>query len=242
MANFVSNTLIVKGTKKQVNYFLSKGGFHEINDFNNADEVSRVFEDASLSSWLPMPQTFKDYDTTNPMMSEDTWNNNEMRRLHGGEFQYKEHNTYEEYVRGYKEAAAEQKTYYGVVGWYSYNIKTLGTKWDAPMEINTEETFEDEDNVTLYFDFDTAWSMPMAWFEFLCRKFYDLRFFIYGSEESGVLFQYFSNVTGNLDDVYLCFGQLKLQGYYTMNDDFIQGNIEKANVFKEKFLDFAQDN
>lgn len=241
MPNYVSNTLIIKGTKEQVNYFVTKGGFQPIDNFNNIEEVAKKLDDAYMRSWLPMPQTFVDYDTTNPMLSKDTWNE---RTLHEmvGDVSYKEHNTYEEYVRGYKEAIAEQKATYREVGWYKYNLKTLGTKWDCPMSVNTEETFEEAGEVTLYFDFDTAWSMPMEWFEFLCRKFYDLRFFIYGAEESGLFYKFYSNVTGNEDNLYYCLGELRVQEVDEENEEACARTWDKIDSFKSKFLDFAQDN
>lgn len=241
MPNYVSNTFIVKGTKEQVNYFLSKGGFQTISDFNNQDAVAMALDNARLRSWLPLPQTFLDYDTTNTILSIERWRDKMYHKMLG-DVEYKEDNTYDEYVRGYKEAKAEQKAIYGAVGWYQYNLKTLGTKWDAQIEVNTEETFEGNNNVTMYFDFDTAWYMPMKWFEFLCGKFYDLKFYIYGAEESGAFFRYYSNAIKNEDNTYQCIEELVLEKIDWEDEEAWIVNNDKVEAFRESFFDFVQNN
>lgn len=241
MPNWVSNTFIVKGNKKQINYFLSKGNIKPINNFNDAEEVSKKLDKISLRSWLPLPQTFNDYDTTNQMLDKDHWNDKMYHEL-TGEVSYKIDNTYEEYVRGYKEAAADQFGMYQTVGWYQYNINTLGVKWNARMEINTEETFEDNDNVILYFDVDTAWNMPMVWFDFMCRKFYYLKFFIYGMEEAGCFVKAYSNI---IKDEYSSYSIIDKIDYETLSKEFeasYQLTMDKIDIFKNKFLDYVIDN
>ena len=66
------------------------------------------------------------------------------------------------YADKFPEAVKEQKLDYGVVGWYDYNHKTLGTKWNFELkEPRLEKLKNDKYRIT--FDCDTAWAYPGAW-------------------------------------------------------------------------------
>lgn len=241
MPNWVSNTFIIKGNKKEVNYFLSKGNIETITDFNDGTELTKKLENVSLRSWLPLPQIFEDYNTTNQILSKDHWDDKMYHEL-TGDVSYKTDNSYEDYVRGYKEAAADQYGIYRIVGWYNYNMATLGVKWDARMEVNTENSFEDNDNVTLYFEFESAWDMPLVWFDFMCRKFYYLKFFIYGMEESGIFVKAYSNV---IKDEYSSYSLIDEMDCEALSEEFeisYQSAMTKIDTFKEKFMDYVTKN
>lgn len=80
-------------------------------------------------------------------------------------------------AKDYPEAAKFQQTYYGAVGWYDYNLLTLGTKWNAELE------GFDGDEKTIRFTCNTAWSQPTIWFEWVAETF-DLKVFGMFTEEA----------------------------------------------------------
>ena len=46
--------------------------------------------------------------------------------------------------------------------WYGWNVNNWGTKWDV-----TPHDWEQEDDNTIYINFDSAWSPPISLYEFL---------------------------------------------------------------------------
>lgn len=109
-----------------------------------------------LRTFLPMPDTFMLYDTTN-------------------------------YPDKFEEATKEQRRKYGVVGWYDYNLMTLGTKWDAELAIESSHSVDG--TATIVFFCETAWSYPEAWMRALGEK-YGLQSFILTKEEGGFYYFY----------------------------------------------------
>lgn len=76
------------------------------------------------------------------------------------------------YPENFKEEAQKQETDYGVVGWYHYNILTLGTKWNAELTNCSLYPFdEDEYQYHLDFHIQTPWSFPYAWCKSIKEKF-----------------------------------------------------------------------
>jgi Ferredoxin-like domain in Api92-like protein len=62
---------------------------------------------------------------------------------------------------------------YGANNWYDWSIKNWGTKWEA--QIMYTSGLEDTDDNTLVVDFDTAWSPPTKFFDYLANEFPDTK-------------------------------------------------------------------
>lgn len=159
MPNWVKNTVALKGTKQQMTKL-----FSQVADVKTWEDVENKIDNLELTmrSFLPMPQTFLDWDTTNDMEKFE-W-------FCEGKNQPEEElrKEYENYVRGYKEACEHQQEFYGCVGWYEYNRKTLGCKWDANLEnITIADELEKDDIVIVYFSLETAWSIPIPFLQHL---------------------------------------------------------------------------
>lgn len=142
MPNWCSNSLQIRGNKEDVFSLFQKIGFkgkttQELQDYCDNTEIT-------LRSWYSMPQTFIDWDTTNDPRYPD-----------------------EEYLQGYKEAKKYQQKHYGCVGWYDYNMKTLGVKWDA--ELYTWDINEHENELIVDSEVDTPWSYPDEWFKSMVK-------------------------------------------------------------------------
>lgn len=159
MPNWSFNYIALKSDKKTINSFIRFGlqniGIEPQEDLNKNFELlleQAKKENVTLRTFLPMPETFKKYDTTN--CPEE-----------------------------YPEQASYQKGFYGAVGWYDYNILTLGTKWNTEMQDIELNEYNDED-CRFYFYSKTAWVYPEAWCFNMKRIFPNLKIYMSAVEES----------------------------------------------------------
>ena len=76
----------------------------------------------------------------------------------------------------------EFKKKFGADNWYNWQIANWGTKWD----IDTDNLQEEE--TSLFYVFETAYSPPVAWLEKVCEMFPKLEFTL-NYEEGGNGFQ-----------------------------------------------------
>lgn len=163
MPNWTYNTIAITGNKDAIKKF-------------KADAVKREDGTLSLSSWMPIPETFLKYDTTNHPNGEglkvgDKWWDG--LGSHGDEV------VTEELIEELKKATAEQREKYGVVGWYDYNKMAFGCKWDS------EVTIEDEDDTFINLSTETPWSAPHNWLRTLSKNYPELTFGLHADYEDG---------------------------------------------------------
>ena len=86
-------------------------------------------------------------------------------------------------TRGITEKMQQEfKKKFGADNWYDWQIANWGTKW----EIETDNLQEEE--TSLFYVFDTAWSPPTNWLEKVCTMFPKLEFTL-NYEEGGCGFQ-----------------------------------------------------
>ena len=159
MPNWVKNTVALKGTKQQMTKL-----FSQVADVKTWEDVENKIDNLELTmrSFLPMPQTFLDWDTTNSMKKFEWFC--EGKNQSQEELQQE----YLKYVRGYREACELQQKIYGCVGWYDYNYKTLGCKWNAELlDLTIADDLEKDDIVIVYFSVKTAWSRPIPFLQHL---------------------------------------------------------------------------
>lgn len=161
MPNWTYNTITVRGSKEDLNKMM-----------NDAEKTDGVL---NLSSWFPVPETFKKYDTTNHpdgkglKVGDDWWDG---LGSHEGKVT-------EELIEEFKQATKEQREKYGVVGWYDYNCKMYGCKWNS--ELNIEEQYDEEIVLTA----DTPWSAPDNWLRRMSAKYPNLVFNNHAEYEEG---------------------------------------------------------
>ena len=67
-------------------------------------------------------------------------------------------------------------------GWYDWNVRNWGTKWDA---CNAEMTNDDPTSGSLGYRFDTAWSPAEGAFQAMVAQHPELSFEFYNEEEQG---------------------------------------------------------
>ena len=209
MPNYSYNTIAIKGGKTAVLNFLndglkSKGS--SVEELNKTTEL--LLEGLSMRSWMPMPQTFIDYDTTNNLpdlvsmiifhsgdgdiLARNFPNDIEDIRKQNisADLQERLDKFYASYAEEWERAKIEQHEKYGVEGWYNYNIATLGVKWDAELTDFHIEEYEDG-NVLVTFKCETAWNMPLEWLHKIGDRYQTLHIAIYGEEESNSFVGYY---------------------------------------------------
>lgn len=147
-----------------------------------------------------MPDTFKDYDTTNYTAERLR----EMKEKGIKPFSFpKDKELTEEYIEAFAKAEKEQREKYGVVGWYDYNCKYLGTKWDSDMSGGDNLPTVSLDGNSIFFFFDTAWSPAEPAFkrlaEIISENNLDIRLNILVREESDSFMGTYTNDNGPLD-------------------------------------------
>lgn len=88
---------------------------------------------------MPMPQTFKDFDTANTKSKRDAKNYDaepiKVTRNDKGDVisqvfppLFNSDEEYEKYSKEYDDAVKYQQEHYGCVGWFDYNCMSLGCK------------------------------------------------------------------------------------------------------------------
>lgn len=177
MPNWVYNNVRVNGTKEQIlemfNYGLKQDGKEPMTSPDNVINLKLTME-----SYIPMPQTYRDYDTSNKMPSRNAINWSTDKPMFNSDEEY------QQYVENYKKAQTEQLEKYGVIGWYDWRCKNLGCKWDAKFEFGEFEKSLSDNGWTAWFNLETPWSIPFPFYEKISKLFPELEFNIFCEEES----------------------------------------------------------
>ena len=192
MPNWCENDLSINGRKNDVIDFFKKVGFNEkeksLNDFLEQNPLT-------LRSWMPMPETYKTMDTTNAKRQQNKDESDE---------------DYQKYCEEYDAAVKYQDDTYGVVGWYDYNLKTLGTKWDIQInEFEPNCCIGEQSFVT--FSFLTAWCPPDAWLKTLIEEFPKLTFDLSAFEPGNAFTYHLVGSNGAID--------LEMEDTYSPEED-----------------------
>ena len=171
MPNWTYNTIRVEGSKDSLTKFMTDG-------LANAHKPEKEGDNPqlSLSSWIPTPETFLKYDTTNHpdgkgLKVGDKW--------WDGLGDHGDKVVTEELIEEFKQATKEQKEKYGVVGWYDYNVKTFGCKWDSKVNMENDVPWE------IILTADTPWSAPNNWLRTLSKNYPELTFKLHAVYEEG---------------------------------------------------------
>lgn len=206
MPNWSYNTLTIQGKKSDVVAMFSRATTVNEKRYNNEPE-----EVYTLQSFIPMPQTYKDVDTTNSLgcfLSEKKYEmKNTYPELSETKLDEKFNSVVQSLTEQYESARKYQQETYGIVGWRDWNLSNLGTKWDRIFitkkeldDILNACTDEDDDNGCIVeCTFDTAWTPPIAWLEKVVAENPKLFFDMWSDEESGHKW-WFEGSEGELSD------------------------------------------
>lgn len=145
MPNYVANKIVLVGSDEDITKVVEfVKGDNGVFDFNRI---------------VPMPETFRKYDTTN--------HPNGKQLVVGEPIGYEKGAPIvtEELIEEYKRATREQWEKYGVVGWYDWSRRYWGTKWNSCDAMYCGAGV---------FYFDTAWSAPIPVLVALSELFTDV--------------------------------------------------------------------
>ena len=191
MPNWVYNTMSLTETKKGalkefINATLTMDGYDvHVNsgqdwlDKMNKNQLCDNYKGIWLSTFIKRPKTYDLYDTTNYPNGERL---DLGQMIHIGE---QEVIVTDEVIQSFKDATTEQLQKYGTVGWYDWNNKNYGCKWDTCLTEKTPEVNIVDGMESMKLFFDTPWAEPLPIYTFLLNNYpnLDLRIDVY--EEMG---------------------------------------------------------
>lgn len=160
MPNWVYNSMNVNGSKEDLIAFREKAGKARPTGMTSEGvlEYDKA-ENSALSFW-------------NFIEPED-------KALYFGASDYK--------PEGYNDWTMEEKMAYSMKfssnGWYDWNVREWGTKWDAG-SVDLNDSTEDKAPY-LHYSFETAWSIPEPVFHAIVRQHPELSFDFSSEEEQG---------------------------------------------------------
>ena len=162
MPNWVFNTLTIQGPKKQIDYikYRLNEPFTKMHDTWN-------METQELES--------VEYTYDNPVFS--FWNIIRPTDLETYALQ--------------KDPNEDPKVLFSGNNWYDWNVRNWGTKWDVAVSNDDEypDTYMEEadngENKVVYYNFNTAWSVPAPALKKLSAQYPTLLFTLSYEEETG---------------------------------------------------------
>ena len=168
MPNWVSNWVGVSGTEADITAFVEKAGKNyptkhtSWNSETKENETKDAMNEEIFSFWnFIEPEDKKAY-----------WSD-----AHG------------EKPEGYAEWTMEQKMAHDLKfsgnGWYDWNVREWGTKWDASSVDGGEIIADGKGNASTSFSFETAWSIPEPVFRAMVEQHPELSFDFECEEEQG---------------------------------------------------------
>lgn len=244
MPNYVQNRTLIAGTKENVINFLNKvankkATLDKALQWNAEEWFLHILnintkQELTLRSWYRLPKTFKKWDTTNNMLTLE-----QFKRLSKNDGWAEEVilQEYEKYCNGWKNAKNYQVKNYGVYGWYDYNIKTLGCKWDCYVEMFFLEMRNDK--IIIELRIESPWSSPTEWFEKVSLD-YNLLVVNYADEEVG-FFNDAVDFSNNRYIIYDVLEQLRAKGITYDAEDYCEQLEELKDVANEKMYNYLVD-
>lgn len=103
------------------------------------------------------------------------------------------------YPDRFPDAVKEQQKGYGVVGWYDYNCKYFGCKYDCELILTCLVSDSDTGTATLRLECDTPWSPPIEFLERMKEKF-GVNAYI-ASIDEGLNFAIYGEIGGEVEDI-----------------------------------------
>jgi hypothetical protein len=157
MPNWVYNTLSVSGSKETIAEFKELAGRKAPTGFDSETGVLT-------------------YDNKEEVLSFWNFKEPEDKAVYFGASDYK--------PEGYESWTMEERMAHSMKfssdGWYDWNIREWGTKWDA-----CDVDLNDDSETSLGYSFNTAWSIPEPVFVAMVQKFPTLDFEFWSEEEQG---------------------------------------------------------
>lgn len=198
MPNWVNSCFSLQGSKDTIHDFIKLGLTNS--NLETSDDIERDFEklikEATTREVIGKGTDKEARDLTDEIFLS-------MRTFRPSPDTFLKYDT-TNYAEQFKDEADKQLVEYGVVGWYNYNIATLGTKWNAELtECSLRAFDENPDYYRFDFCLETAWSFPIAWCNYIKEKFPDIVIKFSSVEESNCFhcFGFFEEEGENVYDI-----------------------------------------
>lgn len=173
MPNWVYNSMSVSGSQKDLIAFRDKAG-KSYKTYHRG-----VRSQNENGDWTYDDTAINEQENTSPL---SFWNfiEPENKELYFGASDYK--------PEGYDQLSTEEKMSISMEfksdGWYDWNIRNWGTKWDAS-DAEIIDSTDDAKTACLSYTFQTAWSIPEPVFAAMVRQHPELTFDFECEEEQG---------------------------------------------------------
>lgn len=225
MPNWVNSCFSLQGSKDTIHNFIKLGLTNSNLETSNDIEkdFERLLKEATTKTVIGKGTGKEVNDLTNEIFLS-------MRTFRPSPDTFLKYDT-TNYAEIFKDEADKQRAEYGVVGWYDYNIATLGTKWNAGLTDCSLRAFDEKpDYYRFDFCLETAWSFPFAWCKYIKEKFPDIVIKFSAIEES---------------NCFHCFGFVEVEGEdtYDISDAIsaLRENNERIVEAKESELEEKLD-
>ena len=225
MPNWVNSCFSLQGSKDTIHNFIKLGLTNSNLETSNDIEkdFERLLKEATTKTVIGKGTGKEVNDLTNEIFLS-------IRTFRPSPDTFLKYDT-TNYAEIFKDEADKQRAEYGVVGWYDYNIATLGTKWNAGLTDCSLRAFDEKpDYYRFDFCLDTAWSFPFAWCKYIKEKFPDIVIKFSAIEES---------------NCFHCFGFVEVEGEdtYDISDAIsaLRENNERIIEAKESELEEKLD-
>jgi hypothetical protein len=162
MPNWTNNSISIQGPKEVLDKFIADGKPNEDGEY-------------SFNSWIPIPETYRKYDTTNHPDGKGLTVGE-----HVDHFDKDSPIVTEELIEEYKQATKEQAEKYGAVGWYDWRCMYYGCKWDMTFDVMDRTS-----DTNLCIQVDTPWSAPSEFLLTISERYPELSINAYSVYEEG---------------------------------------------------------
>lgn len=177
MPNWVFNSMTVRGSKSDLVAFRDKAG---------KPPASGITEDGVLE--------YKSNDTDTAGLSFWNFVEPKDKSAYFGASEYK--------PEGYDKLSSDEQFAISMKhesdGWYDWNVRNWGTKWDA-CDVEFDDN-TDEKSASLNYNFQTAWSIPEVVFTAMIQQHPELSFGFSCEEEQGWGAEYTSSKDKDSED------------------------------------------
>jgi hypothetical protein len=168
MPNWVDNWVGISGTEADLTAFLEKAGKPYPTKHSNYNPETKEYEQVDATNESP----FSFWNFIEPEDKEAYFGSPSGNK-----------------PEGYEGWTSEQKMAHDLKftgnGWYDWNVRNWGTKWDAN-DVNVDEVVTDgKGNASVSITFNTAWSIPEPIFKAMVEQHQTLSFDFECEEEQG---------------------------------------------------------
>ena len=243
MCNWVDSTISLQGKKESIHNFIKIG--LKNSNLETTEDIEKDFQTLLTKATTKKVKTLNsslEENNVNTIVNEIYLSMRTFRPMPDTFLMYDTTN----FAEQFKVEAKKQKELYGVVGWYDYNIKTLGTKWNADFENCSLRPFNEDPNYyRLDFNIKTAWAFPDRWIDYILVKCPNIKVKCQSIEESNQFYCFgeYDEIMYDIAPVYDFIYENEIYDQEKTTDEVdpdIVAALELIKSFNDDFSDFCE--